>query len=62
MPGAPSSVLVPICFQVWLSILLIFLLFLAGGAVALLKSIQCAEAIRDILSGLLGLEKFGSSS
>lgn len=29
---------------VWLSILLIFLLFLAGGAVALLKSIQCAEA------------------
>eukprot|EP00913_Durusdinium_trenchii_P032057 g30022.t1 len=30
--------------NVWLSILLIFLLFLAGGAVALLKSIQCAEA------------------
>ena len=29
--------------EVWVSLLLIFLLFLAGGALAISKSLQCAE-------------------
>ena len=32
--------------EVWLSLLLIFLLLLAAGALAISKSLQCAEASR----------------